>query len=506
MPAAGLLALAGITAAVIGARAVARSDSEKARLASHLTSADIASTLNLAIQHEEDLVVSASAFVTGNPHVSPADFDRWAESVHAMRRYPELQNIGLVSLVGLAHLAAFERHIAANPVRPMGPHTVGPKQTFQPLPPGLRLHYCFAVAGLARDAASYLPAGIDYCAIAPTLINGRDSGLASYAPFASGSNTTTLGIETPVYRGGLVPATLAVRRRDFVGWVGELLRPQVILARALQGHPNFAVRFTYRSQSSHVTFTGGTPRAHSQPATINLHNGWTVQSFGPAIPTGMLANANSMTLLIGGTLLTFVFGLLVVVLATGRRRALALVREKTRELSHQALHDALTGLPNRTLVLDRAQQLLTRGKRQQSRTAGALFIDVDGFKQVNDTYGHAAGDALLKIVAGRLRDTLRPQDTIGRIGGDEFVVLVESTDSEEALQMLAERLNIALRKPIELDDGQQIPLVTASIGVAFGNYASAEALLRNADTALYSAKSAGKDRYVLFEHDSYAGV
>jgi diguanylate cyclase (GGDEF)-like protein len=503
--AASLLIIAGIIASTVGARAVAKSDSEEARLASHLASADIASTLDLAIQHEEDLVTSASAYVTANPKATPAAFDRWAESVSAMRRYPELQNIGLVSLVPASRLAAFEQRIAAQPVRAMGPNTIEPKQRFQILPPGRRPYYCFAVAGLARSAASYLPAGVDYCAIAPTLIEGRDSGLASYAPFVSG-RTTTLGIETPVYHGGLVPSTVAARQRGFMGWVGELLTPQVILARALEGHPHFSVRFRYESQSSYVVFTSGISKAHAQGTTIALHNGWTVQSFGPAISSSVFANTDALALLLGGTLLSLLFGLLVSVLATGRQRALSLVAEKTSELSHQALHDSLTGLPNRTLVLDRARQLLSQGKRQQGRMAGALFIDLDGFKQVNDSYGHAAGDQLLKIVADRLRGALRPEDTVGRLGGDEFVVLVSSTDSEVALEALAQRLNAALREPIELQDGQKIPLVTVSIGVAFGRYTTAEALLGNADSALYSAKSAGKDRYALFEQSSYVEV
>jgi CHASE1-domain containing sensor protein len=112
-----LLVLAGTLASVLGARAVAHSDADKARLALHLSSAEVASTLKLAIQHEEDLVVSASAFVTSNPNASAADFDRWAESVHAMQRYPELQNFGLVMLVGASRLAAFEARMAADPLR-----------------------------------------------------------------------------------------------------------------------------------------------------------------------------------------------------------------------------------------------------------------------------------------------------------------------------------------------------------------------------------------------------
>src|SRR5262249_46598002 len=170
-----LLVAAGVLGAVLGARAVARSNADKARLAFHLASSETASTLKLAIQHEEDLVDGASAFAADNPTASPADFDRWAESVQAMKRYPELQNIGLVALVPASGLKLFEAHLAANPVRALGPDWEGPKGALQILPSGNRPYYCLAVAGLARSVSTYLPAGVDYCALAPQLIAGRDS-------------------------------------------------------------------------------------------------------------------------------------------------------------------------------------------------------------------------------------------------------------------------------------------------------------------------------------------
>jgi diguanylate cyclase (GGDEF)-like protein len=490
---------------VLGARSVARSDADKARLAFHLSSAEIASTLKLAIQHEEDLVVSTSAYVTRNPNASAADFDRWAESARAMQRYPELLNIGLVALVPAPQLAAFKKRLAADPVRPLGPQSVGPPGPLQVLPPGSRPYYCFAVAGLARSAATYIPAGLDYCALAPALAAGRDSGVASYAPFING-NTTTLGVSTPVYRGGMVPATVPARRRAFVGWLGELLVPSVVLERALEGHPNMAVTFRYASRYSDVSFRSGRAPSGAQRTTIDLHNGWTVQSFGAGVAAGVFHNAHALTLLIGGTLFSLLLGLLVLVLGTGRRRALSLVHEKTRELSYQALHDMLTGLPNRALVLDRAEQLLARTARQTDRVAGALFIDIDGFKHVNDNLGHAAGDQLLRTVGQRLAGAVREQDTVGRLGGDEFVVLVESTADETTLDILADRLTATLREPVALDDGRKIFSVTVSIGVAVGQHATPDALLRDADLALYAAKAAGKDRYALFEASMYAGV
>ena len=500
-----VLVLGGTLASVLGARAVASSEAQKAKLASHLASNEIAAALKLAILHEEDLVVSASAYVTGNPHATPADFDNWASSVQAMRRFPELQNIGLVKLVPAAQLPSFERFLAAHPVRPLGPHSVAPEEGFQVLPGGRRPYYCFAVAGLARSTASYIPGGADYCALAPTLITSRDSGEASYAPVVNGSSTT-LGISTPVYLGGKIPPTAAQRRRNFVGWLGELMLPDVVLARALESHPNVAIRFRYRSGNSKVAFAMGKAPAGADVSTNNLHNGWTVQTLTEPARSGILSNSHALTLLVGGTLLSILFGLLVISLGTGRRRAMALVMEKTRELSHQALHDSLTGLPNRALVLDRAQQLLARAARNPSTYAGALFIDIDGFKVVNDNLGHAAGDQLLKVVGERLQSAVREDDTVGRLGGDEFVVLACCGEGEETLNTLADRLTELLREPVELKDGRKLFSVTASIGVAIGRYETPDALLRDADLALYSAKAAGKDRYELFDSSMYTGA
>jgi diguanylate cyclase (GGDEF)-like protein len=512
---AAALAVGGTLGAVLGARAVAHSDADKARLAFHLASAQVASSLKQALQHEEDLVIAASAFFRSNPNASPADFDRWLESMRAMQRYHELQNIGLVELVPARRLPVFEARLAANPVRPLGPRSVGPAGSFQIMPPGKRRYYCFAVAGLARSAATYLPAGLDYCALSPQLVLDREVALTGYAPVLEG-RTTTLGVETPVYRGRVAPSTLAARIRSFVGWVGELLEPNVVLNSALEGHPGLAVKFAYESRFSHVAFTRGAVPAGAHSTTIGLlvgrealgnsHEGWTVQTFGAAVSSAVLGNWNSRTLLVGGSLLSVMLGLLVLLLATGRTRALSLVREKTRELSqknrelsHLALHDTLTGLPNRWLVLDRAEQLLARAARQPGTAVGALFIDIDAFKHVNDNLGHAAGDQLLRTVAERLQATVREQDTVGRFGGDEFVVLSELSLGQPSLDLLAERLTEAMREPVELEDGVKVMSVTASIGVAVGRYATPDALLRDADLALYAAKAGGKDRHTLFD-------
>jgi diguanylate cyclase (GGDEF)-like protein/PAS domain S-box-containing protein len=167
-------------------------------------------------------------------------------------------------------------------------------------------------------------------------------------------------------------------------------------------------------------------------------------------------------------------------------------------LRHQAFHDALTGLPNRALVIDRAEIMLARARRGAG-TVSALFIDLDGFKHVNDTHGHAAGDRLLENVAARLQSVVRAQDTVGRLGGDEFVLLLDPDPKNLPPDLIAQRVLDVLHQPIELEEAGRTVSVSASVGVAIGRDGSVDELLRDADFALYEAKREGKDCFVLFE-------
>jgi diguanylate cyclase (GGDEF)-like protein len=176
------------------------------------------------------------------------------------------------------------------------------------------------------------------------------------------------------------------------------------------------------------------------------------------------------------------------------------------QIRFQALHDPLTGLPNRGLILDRIEQMLARARRTNVATA-ALFIDLDGFKGVNDTLGHAVGDQLLRAVTARLALTMRESDSVGRLGGDEFIVLVDGATMDAGPELVAERLLAVLRAPFELEGSSNGPLtLTASIGIAVGLRPSATELLRDADIALYEAKTAGKDRFVVFRPEMHTVV
>ena len=169
-----------------------------------------------------------------------------------------------------------------------------------------------------------------------------------------------------------------------------------------------------------------------------------------------------------------------------------------QELAFMATHDSLTGLPNRTLILDRVEQMLVRARRNQTPIA-ALFIDLDNFKAINDTLGHRVGDQLLCAVAARLEGVVRDIDALGRLGGDEFVIVAEGMSLAAGPELIAERLLEALAQPFKLQSAETQITVTASVGIAVGDRASGEELLRDADIAMYRAKWEGKSRYVVFE-------
>jgi diguanylate cyclase (GGDEF)-like protein len=174
------------------------------------------------------------------------------------------------------------------------------------------------------------------------------------------------------------------------------------------------------------------------------------------------------------------------------RQSLAL----QQQLAYRASHDALTDVGNRTLFAERARQALARAARTRGSLA-VLFLDIDGFKRVNDTLGHGVGDDLLRVIARRLVDSVRPGDTVARLGGDEFILLLDDSDAAAAVEVAARVLD-ALRVPVNLA-GRQLA-IDASIGIvpSAGGHDSVEDLLRSADIAMYRAKALGKGRFEVF--------
>ncbi|MCC6131504.1 MAG: EAL domain-containing protein [Acidobacteria bacterium] len=190
-------------------------------------------------------------------------------------------------------------------------------------------------------------------------------------------------------------------------------------------------------------------------------------------------------------------------------RAAGTIRDVTRrktteeELFRNAFYDRLTDLPNRLLFQDRLQVCLARTRHADRRRFAVLFLDIDRFKNINDGLGHASGDALILEFSRRLRDCVRPQATIARIGGDEFAILIDSIDEDSEAPRLAERIRRSLLEPIVLSNR---PIsITASIGIVLGgpHYATPEEVLRDADTAMFRAKASGRDSYVVFDSEMH---
>jgi diguanylate cyclase (GGDEF)-like protein len=504
-----LVAAAGLAGSLFGAHALAHRNLQRKRDAFAQSTAAIAATVKLAIQHQEDIATGAGTYFAGAPKSTSTELRAWASGSRLLRRYPELSSVGLITIVRAPELAKFAARTNAPASTSAASSALLSPTTGTAAaitndaaaaalgisPAGERPYYCLTSAQISRSAVGLRRGGLDYCARTSALLQHRDSATSSYTRVSVAHNGA-LAIVTPVYRNGASPRTTAARMESFVGWLREVLTPQVMLRQALEAHPGSAVRLRYGASSSKLVFASGTPRPDAQSTTTSLHDGWTLTSFGPTLGTGLLPGGHGRGALIAGSIISLLLGLLIFVLGSGRRP------ERTPKPRKQPtpgqLYDPLTGLPSRALTLDRAECMVARAGRQSGLLAGALFIDVDWFKDVNEKLGRAAGDQLLAIVAKRLEGVVRTGDTVGRLENDVFVVLVESTARGARLDSLARRVIESLHKPVDLDGFGPRFFATASIGVAFGRYETSTDLLRDAQLALHAAKAAGKDRYTLF--------
>jgi diguanylate cyclase (GGDEF)-like protein len=184
-----------------------------------------------------------------------------------------------------------------------------------------------------------------------------------------------------------------------------------------------------------------------------------------------------------------------------RDRMERLLRERDDKLVYFSFHDTLTGLPNRALLIERLSQALRRVKRQDDYHFAVLYLDFDGFKYINDSLGHQAGDYLLSAIARRLEDCVRELDTVARLGGDEFVIVADGICQDDDALVAVKRVQDMLIEPFELE-GHRV-FMSASIGVVIGDgsYDQATDILRDADLAMYQAKASGKSRFVIFSQE-----
>jgi diguanylate cyclase (GGDEF)-like protein len=494
-PVAGFVALflIGALLSTILSTRVARADADKSIRASAAVSAEVTSSLQLEIQHEDDLLLAGDAYLAGNPGVSESAFRRWSAALETLARYPELLGLNNAVIVRESSLTSFSKWADAHPWSPFG----DPSRLVVS-PPGIRPSYCLSTVGELRNATFGPTSGYDFCStgLGPALLMARDTGRATYAPFRF-TGSIELGIAIPYFRGGRVPPTTASRRILFRGWFVMSVNPKVLLDNALVHHRNLSIALSYDAAFTHALFRDGLVPRKAREQTTDLSSGWTVRTYSAIQKPGVIGDPQAFQLLLVGLAISILLSLLFFALATGRARAAALVGKRTDELRFQALHDPLTSLPNRALILDRIEQMLGRARRDHVPTA-AMFLDLDDFKYINDTLGHQVGDELLVAVGSRLESAVREGDTVGRLGGDEYVLLIEGPSLSAGAEVVADRILEILDAPFDVVGCERPISVSASIGVAVGDRSTSEELLRDADIALYQAKAAGKRCRVLF--------
>jgi diguanylate cyclase (GGDEF)-like protein len=346
----------------------------------------------------------------------------------------------------------------------------------------------FPVAYAVSDFGGAGPIGYDMAADpqrGPYLLHAGDSG----RPAATGPVRLLIGglginVYRPVYRDGAPTATVAERRRALVGFAAGAFRVRDLAAAATATVPSSVAVQLRVAPGSVVGDKGQLEDAARVPIHI-ANRTWLLVIRDPNRPDVSLP----LLLAIVGIALAALLGSLIFVWSRN---------ERMQELQREAGEDSLTGLKNRRRFEEDLRMAMARGRRE--RTTGALLmLDLDNFKQVNDSYGHPAGDHLIEEIAGVLRDRTRESDVLARLGGDEFAIVLPRCSLSEA-RVVAEAIADAIRD--HRSDHDELEPITASVGVAmFGEdpRTSVESVLSEADTAMYAAKDGGRDGVRVFD-------
>jgi len=522
-----LIALAilavGAIGSLIGAWAQYSSAEGTRKDAFDTRAAAAAAVLAVQLEHNVDLDRLVRALIVTRPGLTNTEFRTWFNIVNNEgTAYPAAVGFGYIERVANAQLPSFVSEETADPV-PGFPH-----RWTGVVPSGARPAYCLVRLGVWLLPVA-LPPSLDICKTpdGPALVEAAVTGsltaqlktttlgqVATYVALLDGHRGSRLAEEPlgrhkllvlfePVYGGLRAPTTAADRRLRLAGWTVAVFDGTKILESALPGEGRVQLRLLRQDPGRKpvlIAAVGSRPKTGNLAKLVRLNVGgrWLLQAIGPPVGGGATPLTQALAVFLFVLAVAFLVSLLILRLDRSRARAFDLVDEKTWELQRRALHDELTGLPNRWLIMDRAEQLLARARRRGS-IGTALLVDLDNFKDVNDTLGHATGDELLRAVSDRLQDSVREGDTVGRVGGDEFVILLEDDQLPSRGGLVATRIMDALRAPFRVGAVDPPLSVTASIGIAMGDRSSVGDLLKDSEVALYRAKSLGKARYVAFE-------
>jgi len=499
-----------------------------------------ADAVGSSLQRDDDLGQTARTLVETTPYLTNQQFSMWFRLLGASDRYPGSFGLMYIENVRQAQFAGFSRQVLVDP--PLGlpvaePLSISPPKSGPP--------YCLTRAVAVQVAASsgisvssltgllaFTTPALDYCAlpIGAVMRSSASTGETAAVTLASliAESPHEVGVPTipamlprflaksglfvtmtPIYPEGLVPSTPAARLASVTGWIMGIYEADSILDPIVQGHHGESATLSYvepsgaRAVLAEVGVPDKNALVHSFP--LSTDGDWIVVLAAVPPVSGLPATDQGLAILLGGVVLSLLLYFLARAVSKSRLKGLELIEERTAQLRHQAGHDALTGLPNRALIFDRAEQMAARARRDHTGAA-ALFVDLDQFKDVNDTFGHAAGDELLRQVSHRFSSVVRETDTVGRLGGDEFVVLVETADGGPGPEDVARDLLSSLREPFYLARNGRLSSVSASIGIASGARDSASELLRDADIALSEAKARSHGNFVSFHPEMQAAI
>ncbi len=463
----------------------------------------------------EQVLRGVQGLFAASDQVRREEFKTYLDSLQLGADYAGLEGIAFVQWTARADLPALIAEQRRSGIT-----------DYQVRPAGERDFYAPVVQIELLSGNSHLVLGIDPYADAErrqAMERARDSGDAKITGKVELAIPGETDVQSkagflmflPVYAKGHAHETQVERRAALIGWVVAPLRINKLMA-SLYGTRSSAMPIRIYEgvkQGEHALLydssQGSARYASSRSDAVEYlevaGRTWTLEVLGEQLRERPISKDNSGLIAGAGLALSLLLTVLTWVLTTGHSRAQALAREMTRELRdsetrlrHQAEHDALTGLPNRALFSDHLSHALAQARRNRSRLA-LMFIDLDRFKPINDTLGHHVGDALLQVVAERLQHCVRESDIVGRMGGDEFVVLLPVIDGDEDALVVAEKIRDALNQPFDLGCGQPLSL-SSSTGIAlFPEHGQDEVqLTKNADAAMYLAKDNGRNQVQLY--------
>ncbi|MCU6432324.1 CHASE domain-containing protein [Undibacterium sp. Jales W-56] len=494
------------------------------------TARDIASRIEQRLAASEQVLRGAQAVFGMSDTLKRKDFANYVNSLQLGADYAGMEGLGIALSIESGKL---EQHVVAMrqqgiPDYQLYPLAATTRSTqawiapFVQIEPSLERNRSLLGFDALSDPAH--KAAMERARDAGTL---AITGLLNLAQDAKASSQKGFYVYLPVYKEGRVPDHPEARRSNLLGWVFAPFRmddlmaslygetPRATAIRIYDGVETSAGNLMYES----LNMAAAKPelpaalkvfsrRDNAIEVTEYLANGgrsWSVVI--TALPgfEERLGKDKSGLIAITGIALSILFGLLTWQLVSGRERALNLAREMTRELRESearfrylAQYDELSGLPNRAMFRDRLKHAITAARRDKHVLA-LMYLDLDKFKPINDQLGHHVGDLLLRAVAEKMLHCVRESDTVARMGGDEFVILLPLIEHEQDALLVAEKIRQTLCEPCEVAGGHVLS-ISCSIGVAlYPQHAQDDIeLSRNADIAMYRAKELGRDRVQVF--------